>query len=275
MNAYPDSVALTRPDPALIQSAEQYLALACNSYASITTGDECEAAAEDLKSIKARQQALEEARTKITRPLLEAQRAVNALFKGPADMLAQAEQIVKRGILTYQAEEERKRREAEAAAAEAARKERAKLEAQAAKAAASGKLEKAEALQATAASIPERIEIASTAPRLGGAGPKTVEHVQSVDRMHEGRAPAATTATPSALRQAPPLKGAGPTARTGARRATRMRTSGANDWGVGWRQRTSRYLVEQEGRGVRQAVAGVLRLAGRRVRQRGAGAVAA
>jgi hypothetical protein len=182
MNAYPDSVALTRPDPALIQSAEQYLALACNSYASITTGDECEAAAEDLKSIKARQQALEEARTKITRPLLEAQRAVNALFKGPADMLAQAEQIVKRGILTYQAEEERKRREAEAAAAEAARKERAKLEAQAAKAAASGKLEKAEALQATAASIPERIEIASTAPRLGGVSSKSIWRAEVTDK---------------------------------------------------------------------------------------------
>jgi len=181
-NAYPETVALARHDPALIRSAEQQLALARGTYTTIATADECEAAAEDLKAIKARQKALEDARTAITKPLLEAQRAVNALFKAPQDMLAQAEQIVKRGILTYQDAEECKRREAEAAAAEVARKEREKLEAQAAKAAAAGKVEKAEALSAAAASIPERVAIASSAPKLGGVANKTTWRAEVADK---------------------------------------------------------------------------------------------
>lgn len=179
---YPESVALAKPDPALILSADQLLSLARQSYAVITTADECEAAGEDLKGIKAKQKALEDARTAITKPLLEAQRAVNALFKKPQDMLLEAERIVKRGILAYQDAEERKRREAEAAAAEAARKEREKLEAQAAKAAAAGKTGKAEALAATAAAIPERIEIQSGAPVISGVSSRTTWRAEVTDK---------------------------------------------------------------------------------------------
>lgn len=179
---YPETVALAKPDAALILSAEQLLGVARQSYAIITTADQCEAAGEDLRSIKSKQKALEDARTTITKPLLEAQRAVNALFKKPQDTLAEAERIVKRAILIYQDGEERKRREAEAAAAEAARKEREKLEAQAAKAAAAGKTEKAEALAATAAAIPERIEVHSAAPQLGGVSNRSTWRAEVTDK---------------------------------------------------------------------------------------------
>lgn len=172
-NTYPEVVALARPDPVLIQSADQFLAIARQNYGNIQTADDCEAAGEDLKSIKTRQKQLEDARTAITKPLLEAQRAVNTLFKGPQETLTEAEGIIKRGILTYQEREEQARRAAEAAAAEAARKEREKLEAQAAKALAKGKTEKAEALQATAAAIPEHVTIVSTAPKVAGLAAKT------------------------------------------------------------------------------------------------------
>ena len=184
MNAVtvPESVHIARPDPALIQSAAAFLANAMASYAAITTGEICEAAGEDLKAIKGAQKRLEDSRTTITKPLLEAQRAVNALFRGPTDTLTEAERIVKRGILGYQETEERKRREAEAAAAEAARKEREKLEAQAARAAAAGKVEKAEALQANAAAIPERIEIASAAPKIAGLAKKSVWWAEVTDK---------------------------------------------------------------------------------------------
>jgi colicin import membrane protein len=185
MNAitYPETVALARPDPVLIQSADQYLLTARQCYASIATTDECEAAGEDLKGIKAAQKRLEDARTTITKPLLEAQRAVNALFKTPQETLSEAERIVKQGILTYQAAEERKRREAEAVAAEAARKEREKLEAQAARAAAAGKTEKAEALNATAAAIPERVVLPSSAPKISGMATKTVWRAELTDKQ--------------------------------------------------------------------------------------------
>src|ERR1017187_3112104 len=101
MNAisYPESVAIARPDPLLIQSADEFLALARLSYCQVRTAEECEAAGEDLKSIKARQQQLEEARTSITKPLLDAQRAVNNLFRAPQETLAEAERIIKRSIL--------------------------------------------------------------------------------------------------------------------------------------------------------------------------------
>ena len=184
MNAItlPESVVIPRPDPAIIQSAVQFLASARQSYAVITTADMCEAAGVDLKAIKGAQKRLEDARTTITKPLLEAQRAVNALFKGPTDTLIEAERVVKGGILGYQREEERKRLAAEAIAAEAARKEREKLEAQAAKAAAAGKTEKAEALQATAAAIPERVEIASAAPKIEGLATRSVWKAEVMDK---------------------------------------------------------------------------------------------
>jgi colicin import membrane protein len=185
MNAFavPESVAIARPDPLLIQSAEQFLALARASYAGITTADQCEAAGEDLKSIKARQKKLEDARTSICKPLLNAQRAVNDLFRGPQETLAQAERIIKRGILSYQETEERKRREAEATAAEALRKEREKLQLQAARAAAAGRFEKAEALRDTAAAVPERMQIAPSAPRMSGLASKSTWRAELTDKL--------------------------------------------------------------------------------------------
>src|SRR3974377_1473984 len=98
MSAVPESIAIARPDPALIQSAQRFLAHARTSYGEITTAELCEAAGEDLKSIKLRQKQLEDARTGITKPLLDAQRAVNNLFRTPQDTLAEAERIIKRGI---------------------------------------------------------------------------------------------------------------------------------------------------------------------------------
>ena len=67
--------------------------------------------------------------------------------------LIEAEVILKRSMLAFQLEEERKRKELEAKAQEEARKEREKLEARAAKLEAKGKAEQAAALQVAAASV--------------------------------------------------------------------------------------------------------------------------
>jgi colicin import membrane protein len=180
--AVPETIAIARPDPALIQSADQFLALARSSYSEIQTAEECEAAGEDLKSIKARQKQLEEARTSISKPLLEVQRAINALFRAPQETLAQAEQIIKRGILSYQETEDRKRREAAAAASEALRREKEKLEARAARAEASGKVEVAEALRTNAAVIPERMEVAIPTPKITGLASRSTWRVEVIDK---------------------------------------------------------------------------------------------
>jgi len=178
----PESVAIARPDPKLMQSVTEFLALAKVSYGEITTAVQCEAAGEDLKLVKVRQKQLEEARTGITKPLWEAQRAVNALFKGPLETLEEAERIIKRGILDFQEVEETKTRTLAAAAAEGLRKEREGLEAQALRAEACGKVEKAEALRESAALVPERMHIAPTAPKLSGVAARSTWRAEVIDK---------------------------------------------------------------------------------------------
>lgn len=129
-------------------------------------------AADELKAIKSKAKTLEDQRTGITGPINKALKAVNDLFRGPAQYLEQAEKIIKGKMLTYAAEQERiaaeERRKAEAAlraeqerlAREAAAKEAAaKAEAEALIAA--GNAEKAAEVQAQAAI--EAASIAATA----------------------------------------------------------------------------------------------------------------
>jgi len=182
MITVPESIAIARPDPLLMQSADEFLAIARLSYGQIKSAEECEAAGEDLKSIKARQKQLEDARTSITKPLVDVQRAVNNLFRTPQDTLIEAERIIKRGILTYQEVEDRKHLEMEAAAAQALRKEREKLETQAARAQASGKFEVAEALRVSAAVMPERMEIATTVAKITGLSSRSTWRAEVTDK---------------------------------------------------------------------------------------------
>lgn len=75
-------------------------------------------AADELKAIKSKSTTLETQRTAITGPINKALKAVNDLFRGPAQYLEQAEKIIKSKMLTYSAEQERiaaeERRKAEA-----------------------------------------------------------------------------------------------------------------------------------------------------------------
>jgi hypothetical protein len=164
----PATVPVPRPDAALLDSADSFLASARASYAIIKTGDQFEAAGLDLQNIKRAQKNLEEQRTSAVKPLNGVVATINGWFRRPTDALADAERVIKGGMTVYLTEQERIRREQEAKAAEQLRKEREKLEAQAARAAASGKTEKAEALQAHAAALPVSVEIASTAPKVSG-----------------------------------------------------------------------------------------------------------
>ena len=181
--ALPESIAIPRPDPSLIRSSTEFLATAKLSYAEIGTPEQCEAAGEDLKLIKARQKQLEEARTKITKPLLEAQRALNALFKAPMETLAEAERLIKQALIAYQEAEERKRQLLEAEAAMELRRQRERLETQAAEAQAKGEPEKARALQSAAAAMPERMQLAPTAPKVSGVAARATWRAEVIDKL--------------------------------------------------------------------------------------------
>lgn len=76
-------------------------------------------AADELRAVKAKAKALEEQRTAITTPMNAALRAVNALFKKPAEMLEQAEKLIKREMIGYSDRKEQERIAAERAAREA------------------------------------------------------------------------------------------------------------------------------------------------------------
>lgn len=153
----------------IIQTTDTLLAVG-TSYAVVTAAD-YQVAGEELKRVKDAQKKLDELRRGMTRPLDAAKKAIMDFFRGPEEKLARAEAGIKRAMLTYSEAEEKKRREAQARAEEAARKERERLEAQAAKAAAAGKVEKAAILEQAAAAtvapiaVPEPAKVAGVSMR--------------------------------------------------------------------------------------------------------------
>lgn len=128
----------------------------------------------------------------------DAHKALVAEKKEHQSPLQTAEALLKRSILGFQQEEERKRLELEAKAQEEARKEREKLEAKAAKLAAKGKTEQAEAVAATAAAVVAPI-IAPTTPKVAGISMRTTYRAEVVSLMDLVKAVAAGTVPLNAL----------------------------------------------------------------------------
>lgn len=119
------------PDGAALTKSAQAAHAMVQSMAIETDGDAA-LVGEELQAIKAKQKALEEKRTSITGPMNAALKAVNALFKGPAEILEKAEAKAKSLLLDWDEKKARLAREEQARAEELAREEREKLEAQAA-----------------------------------------------------------------------------------------------------------------------------------------------
>jgi hypothetical protein len=146
----------------------------------IKTADGYNEAASFLKSIKGMLGKIEDARTRVTKPLNEALRQVNAQAKDASAPLQTAENQIKRAMIAYSDEQERLRREEQDRAEAAARKERERLEAQARKAEASGKVEKAVALEQRAASVVAPV-IQREAPKVAGVVTREVWKFSIID----------------------------------------------------------------------------------------------
>lgn len=123
--------ALTLPDSVALTSRAQR-ALAFIRDMQIASDEDYGLAADELKAIKARANAIEEQRTGITGPINSALKAINNLFRGPSDLLGEAEKILKGKMLDWSREQERLAAEVRRKAQEAANAERRKLEAEAA-----------------------------------------------------------------------------------------------------------------------------------------------
>jgi hypothetical protein len=123
--------ALTLPDSVALSGRAQS-ALEFIKGFQIATAEDYSLAADELKAIKTRANKLEEQRTGITGPINKALKAINDLFRGPADLLAEAERTLKGKMLAWDQEQERIAAEVRRKAEEAAAAERRRLEAEAA-----------------------------------------------------------------------------------------------------------------------------------------------
>lgn len=148
-----------------ISQAQAMLAVAREYH--IDSPEMMTAAADELKKIKAKSKDLENRRMAMTRPLDDTKKQIMDLFRQPLQFLADAESLIKRGMLSYQNEQERIRRAEQARLDEIARKERERLEKRAQAAEAKGQTEKAEALHEQAETVPVPV-VAHAAPRVDG-----------------------------------------------------------------------------------------------------------
>lgn len=131
MNPLAALSAIQTPDEAQLTTRAQQ-ALRMVESMVIDSPETYSLAADELKAIKAKANTIEDQRTSITGPINKALKAINDLFRGPAALLANAEQIIKGKMLGYQQEQERIAAEERRRAEEAAAAERRRLEEEAA-----------------------------------------------------------------------------------------------------------------------------------------------
>lgn len=203
--------------PATLQKTAQDALTTAKAYV-VDSPEMYQLAADELQQIKTLQKSVETQRTNITGPMNAALKAVNALFKAPAEWLDQAESILKRSMLAYQREEERKRMEeqqqrereaaaerariAEAAAAEQARaqQEAEALRKQAEQAQKTGDVEAAARLETQAEARQEQgamvaqelaqtkelisaLTVEKAVPKVSGISTRKVWKVEVVDKL--------------------------------------------------------------------------------------------
>lgn len=147
----------------------------------VTTAMEYDDAAIFLTEVKTKAKLVEDERVRVSKPMNEALRAHNDLFKrlsGPLDL---AERTVKGKMSSWYAEQERIREAQERKAREEARAreqaEREKLERQAAKAEAKGHVEAAEELKQRAAEVyvePAPVAVQTESTVIAGKGSVTM-----------------------------------------------------------------------------------------------------
>jgi glutamyl/glutaminyl-tRNA synthetase len=160
----------------------------------VKTAEGYSEAAQFLKSIKALLKGIEDARTRVTKPLNEALKQVNAQAKDASAPLATAESQIKRAMIAFDEDQARIRREEQRKADEAARKEQEKLRERAEKAAAAGKVEKAAELVQRAETVVAPV-IQREAPKVTGVSMRETWHAECFDlpalvkAIAEGRAP--------------------------------------------------------------------------------------
>lgn len=192
----------TKPEVRELVAQTQALFEVGSHYAVVSVAD-YEVAGAELQRVKGAQKRLDDLRKSITRPIDAAKKAVMDFFREPEEKLARAESGIKRAMTGFQAEEDRRRREEQARADEAARKERARLQAIADETARKAR-EQAEA-QRRAAEEAAAAGRAAEAQRLAAAAARTEEKAAAKAGAFESRA--AAVVAPVISREPPKVIG--------------------------------------------------------------------
>jgi hypothetical protein len=154
-------------DPSLVMLTSEREALTARANVKIRTQEGYEEAAGWLKSIKGFLRSIEDARTRITKPINEALRAVNAQAKEASTPFLEAEAKIKRAMIGYSDEQDRLQREEQRRLNEASEKERLRLQEIAVRAAAKGQTTKADAFEERATMVVAPVAQAA-APKVSG-----------------------------------------------------------------------------------------------------------
>jgi exonuclease VII large subunit len=156
-------------DTEKVQRTTDVQILCQNAQLTIANQGDYESASIVLKNVKSRYKELDEQRKEITKPIDDAKKSVMNLFKAPLELLEKAENHIKRQMIDYTNEQERKAREEQLRlqriAEQEAEKERKRIEAQIQRAEASGKLEKAGMLKERKEDV-EVLTVPVVAPRI-------------------------------------------------------------------------------------------------------------
>ena len=120
-----------------------------------------------LKSIKGFLKSIEDARTRITKPINDSLREVNAQAKEAAAPFLESEAKIKRAMIAYSDEQDRLQREEQRRLNEAAEKERLRLQEIADRAAAKGQTNKAEQFEERAQAVTAPV-VQTQAPKVAG-----------------------------------------------------------------------------------------------------------
>ena len=174
-----------REDPAVIDvSRESTEIAAVTTNFRVVTEVAFSAASDLLKRIKGGLKRIDEARVRITGPMNEALRQVNAQAKEAAAPLLESETIIKRALIQYQDEQKRIQREQQRKADEAAARERARLQEIADRAAAKGQEAKAETFAARAEMIVPPV-VTHAPPKVAGISTRTIWKFEIIDPEKE------------------------------------------------------------------------------------------
>lgn len=160
----PDAAALT----GRAQQALQFI-----EFMAVTDAETYSLAADELRAIKTRASAIEAQRTGITGPINKALKAINDLFRGPAELLERAESLLKGKMIAYDREQERIAAETRQRAEAAAAAERRRIEEQAAEAQRQAQVAAAAAQAAQAAGDTQAAQLAAAEAQRQAAQAQT------------------------------------------------------------------------------------------------------